>query len=46
MGVKIFETTKEPKYKYFNDNDDHMMEFNDNLINSIDNFIKNKLRHN
>ena len=40
MGVKIFETAKEPKYKYFNDYDDHMMEFNDNLINSVDNFIK------
>ena len=40
MGVKIFETAKEPKYKYFNDYDDHMMEFNDNLINSIDNFLK------
>tara|TARA_A100001011_G_scaffold88349_1_gene92757 strand:- start:4272 stop:5069 length:798 start_codon:yes stop_codon:yes gene_type:complete len=40
MGIKIFEIANNPKYKYFNDYDDHMMEFNKNLINSIDNFIK------
>ena len=40
MGVELFDKANQPKFSYFSENDDHMMEFNDNLINSIDNFIK------
>jgi len=30
----------EPKYSYFSKYDDHMMEFNDELINSIKSFLE------
>ncbi len=40
MGEKLFNLANEPKYSYFPENDDHMMEFNKDLINSIDNFIR------
>ncbi len=41
MGEKIFEMANNPKFKYFSDLDDHMMNFDDNLINEIGLFIKN-----
>jgi len=40
MGKKIFELANEPKYSYFSKYDDHMMEFNKDLINSINLFIE------
>jgi len=40
MGEKIFQMANEPKYSYFSKYDDHMMEFNNELINSIKLFIK------
>ena len=40
MGEEIFNKYDGVKSNYFNDNDDHMMEFNKGLIQSIDNFIK------
>ena len=40
MGLKIYEIVNSPKYKYFNDNDDHMMDYNEDLVQSIRNFIK------
>ena len=40
MGEEIFNKYVGVKSNYFNDNDDHMMEFNKGLIQSIDNFIK------
>ena len=40
MGKKLYELANQPKYSYFNEYDDHMMEFNDDLINSITSFIK------
>ena len=42
MGEKIFNMANNPKFKYFTDLDDHMMNFDDKLINEIDLFI-NKL---
>ena len=39
MGKKIFELANEPKYSYFPKYDDHMMEFNQELINTIDKFF-------
>ena len=40
MGKKMFELANEPKYSYFSKYDEHMMEFNKDLINSINLFIK------
>ena len=39
MGEALFKLANNPKYNYFVDNDDHMMDFNDDLINSINKFI-------
>ena len=35
MGEKLYQMANEPKYKYFSDEDDHMMEFNDDLLNAV-----------
>ena len=40
MGERIFELANEPKYSYFTENDDHMMEFDNQLINVLKRFIK------
>ena len=40
MGVKIFEKSNTQKSKYFIKNDDHMMNFDQNLISEIQKFIK------
>ena len=40
MGEKLFYMANEPKYYFFPESDDHMMEFNKDLINSIEKFIK------
>ena len=37
--VELFEKANNPKLNYFYDNDDHMMEFNDQLINSLKKFL-------
>ena len=39
MGVELFERANQPKYSYFSENDDHMMEFNDQLMNSLKKFL-------
>ena len=41
MGEKIFDMANSPKFKYFTDLDDHMMNFDDKLINEINLFINN-----
>ena len=40
MGVEIFEKSNTQKSKYFIKNDDHMMNFDQNLISEIQKFIK------
>ena len=40
MGKKIYENLKGPRFNYFNKYDDHMMDFNNDLVNSIKNFIE------
>ena len=40
MGQKMYELLNSPKYKYFTENDDHMMEFTNDLILNVDKFIK------
>jgi fermentation-respiration switch protein FrsA (DUF1100 family) len=39
MGKKIYDLANEPKFKYFTNHDDHMMNFDEKLINEIDLFI-------
>ena len=38
-GLKLFDNANQPKFSYFSDIDDHMMEFNDQLINSLKKFL-------
>tara|TARA_B100000900_G_scaffold331420_1_gene292123 strand:- start:1129 stop:1935 length:807 start_codon:yes stop_codon:yes gene_type:complete len=40
MGLRIYESANNPKFSYFNTNDDHMMDFNNDMISSLKNFIK------
>ena len=40
MGVEIFEKSNTQKSKYFIKNDDHMMNFDQNLISEIQKFIE------
>ena len=40
MGEKMFQLANEPKYSYFSKYDDHMMDFNNDLINSVKLFIE------
>ena len=39
MGEQILKGLSSPKFSYFNDNDDHMMEYNEDLLGSIKNFL-------
>ena len=39
MGKKMYELANEPKYFYFSKYDDHMMEYNENLLNALEEFI-------
>ena len=40
MGKEIYENLSEPKFSYFNDQDDHNMEYNEDLIKTIKNFVE------
>ena len=40
MGKELFEKANSPKHSYFTSEDDHMMEFNSNLLNEIKSFIQ------
>jgi Hydrolases of the alpha/beta superfamily len=40
MGQQVFEKAHEPKSSYFPDNDDHMMDYNEDLLETLDNFFK------
>ena len=40
MGEELFEKANNPKYSYFTLDDVHMMEFNDQLLKTIKNFIE------
>ncbi len=40
MGKKVFENAKEPKFSYFPDDDDHMMNYNEDLLGVLSNFFK------
>ena len=40
MGKKMYELANKPKYSYFTKNDNHMMEYDENLIKALNSFIK------
>ena len=40
MGKRLFEKANSPKHSYFTSTDDHMMEFNSELLKEIKNFIE------
>ena len=40
MGKKIYELANQPKYNYFSKLDDHMLDFNNNLLNTLESFVK------
>ena len=40
MGKRIFEISNQPKYSHFTKNDDHMMEYDENLLKALKTFIK------
>jgi len=39
MGQKLYELANEPKYFYFSEYDDHMMEYNEKLLDHLKKFI-------
>jgi fermentation-respiration switch protein FrsA (DUF1100 family) len=39
MGLELFEKANNPKYSYFPEDDDHMMNYNKQLLNKIKLFI-------
>ena len=39
MSYSLFNKIKDKKYSYFPENDDHMMEYNNELVKNIENFI-------
>ena len=40
MGRKIYEMANEPKYSYFTKYDNHMMEYDENLVSALKSFLK------
>ena len=40
MGQKIYEIANKPKYSYFTKYDDHMMEYDENLVLALKSFIR------
>jgi fermentation-respiration switch protein FrsA (DUF1100 family) len=40
MGEEIYKIANEPKFSYFTKHDNHMMEFDENLIKALNSFLK------
>ena len=40
MGKKVYENANSPKFSYFPDNDDHMMDYNEDLLKNLSIFFK------
>ncbi len=40
MGKKVYENANSPKFSYFPDNDDHMMDYNEDLLKTLNTFLK------
>ena len=39
MGQKMYQLANEPKYSYFSEYDNHMMEYNEKLLKAMQDFI-------
>ena len=39
MGKHMYEIANQPKFSYFSDYDNHMMEYNENLLKVLKKFI-------
>ena len=39
MGKKLYELANKPKYSYFSEYDDHMMNYDKNLLKSLKDYI-------
>ena len=39
MGEKMYELANDPKYSYFTKNDNHMMEYNENMIKILKEYL-------
>ena len=37
---KMYEIANEPKFSYFTKHDNHMMEFDENLLKALNSFLK------
>ena len=40
MGKRIFEVANEPKFSHFTKHDNHMMEYDENLLKALNSFLK------
>ena len=40
MGQKVFEKANQPKFSYFPEEDDHMMDYNENLLKALNKFFQ------
>ena len=40
MGLKIYEIANQPKYSYFTEYDNHMMEYDEKLVLALKSFLK------
>ena len=40
MGKKMYEIANEPKYSYFTKHDNHMMEYDENLVKALNLFLE------
>ena len=40
MGKKMYEKANVPKYSYFTKHDNHMMEYDENLVKALNSFLK------
>ena len=40
MGKRIFDLANNPKYSYFTEYDDHMMEYDSKLVSALNDFLK------
>ena len=40
MGKELYEKANDPKYSYFPENDNHMLEFNEELLKNVKIFLE------
>ena len=42
MGKELYKKANDPKYSYFPENDNHMLEFNEELLKNVKIFLEKK----